>query len=250
MTVSRSNGGRRTWLLLAFSIPALALLLALGTWQVQRLHWKEALLARMDERIASEPVSLEEIAALAAQGQDVDYRPTKLEGTFLHNSERHYFATWQGQSGFFVHTPLRLPDDHVIFVNRGFVPYDRKDPATRAEGQVAGVVQISGLARVAPEEKPSFIVPDNDPSKNIFYWKDLPAMARSAGLAGADVLPFYVDADDAENPGGLPVGGVTLLNLPNNHLQYAITWYGLAFALVCVLAVWFWRGGTDRDRQA
>ena len=111
----------------------------------------------------------------------------------------------------------------------------------RAEGQIVGGVRISGLARNGLEEKPSFIVPDNDISKNIFYWKDIETMARTAGLPDtARVLPFYVDADDAPNPGGLPVGGVTRIDLPNSHLQYAITWYGLALALCGVLFVW-WR---------
>src|SRR5690606_31577885 len=157
---------------------------------------------------------------LQARGADIEYRPTSVAGLLQHESERHYLATWQGQSGFFVHTPLRLADGSYLFVNRGFVPYDFKDPSTRPEGQIAGNVRIDGLARLAPEEKPSFIVPDNDPARNIFYWKDLDLMASSAGLAGQSVYPFYVDADDTPNPGGLPVGGVTRLDLPNNHLQY------------------------------
>ena len=77
-------------------------------------------------------------------------------------------------------------------------------------------------------------MPDNDPAKNIFFWKDLDAMAASAGLPRrATVLPFFVDADATPNPGGLPIGGVTTIDLPNNHLQYALTWYGLAAALAC-----------------
>lgn len=240
--VRTRSGKRGTWLLLAFSLPVLILLLVLGTWQVQRLHWKEGLLERIEQRINSAPEPLAEIEALYLQGGDVDYRPTEVAGSFLHEGERHYLATWQGQSGFFVHTPLVLADGRYIFVNRGFVPYDRKESESRREGQVSGGVQIGGLARTAPEEKPSFIVPENNPAKNIFYWKDLDAMARSAGLPEADVYPFYIDADDTPNPGGLPVGGVTRINLPNNHLQYAVTWYGLAFALVCVLGYWFVRG--------
>ncbi|WP_309083656.1 SURF1 family protein [Chelativorans sp.] len=238
-TTPHEPAGGRNLVLLALSILVLAVLLALGTWQVQRLKWKEALLARIDERIASEPQPLEEIAIRYSEGEDIDYWPVTLAGTFQHDRERHYLATWQGQSGFFVHTPLRLADGEIIFVNRGFVPYDRKDPATRPEGQNSSPVEITGLARMAPEEKPSFLVPDNDLAKNIFYWKDLRAMASSVGLGSVPIYPFYVDANDAPNPGGLPVGGVTLINLPNNHLQYAVTWYGLAFALVCVLIVWF-----------
>ncbi|MFC6488130.1 SURF1 family protein [Nitratireductor sp. GCM10026969] len=246
MTMHHSRR-RGNLLLLVFSIPVLVLLLVLGTWQVKRLQWKEALIARIEERIAQEPVPLEEVTRLYSQGADIDYRPVRLAGSFRHDAERHYLATWHGQSGFFVHTPLRLTDGRYIFVNRGFVPYDRKDPATRPEGQRAGQIELGGLARTAPQEKPSFIVPDNDPAKNIFYWKDLDAMASSAGLAETEVYPFYVDANDSPNPGGLPVGGVTRIDLPNNHLQYAVTWYGLAFALVCVLVYWFARGRRDDE---
>mgnify|MGYP001015829214 CR=1 FL=1 len=117
-----------------------------------------------------------------------------------------------------------------------------KEPVTRAQGQVEGWLVVTGLARDALSEKPSFVVPDNDPEKNVFYWKDLDAMAATSGVGEPDdYLPFFVDANDAPNPGGLPVGGVTLVDLPNNHLQYAITWYGLAAALAGVLAVWLWR---------
>ncbi|MCR4266750.1 SURF1 family protein [Nitratireductor sp. ZSWI3] len=236
-----------TWLLLLLSVLVLAVLLALGTWQVKRLQWKEALIERIEERIAAEPANLEAMERVYAETGDVDYRPVEVSGAFTHDGERHYFATWKGESGYFVHTPLRLADGRYIFVNRGFVPFDRKEQQTRGEGQIVGGVRVTGLARRAPQEKPSFIVPENDPAKNIFYWKDLGAMAATAGLPQpSEVLPFYVDADDTPNPGGLPIGGVTLIDLPNSHLQYAITWYGLAVALCAVLAVWWWR---DRRRS-
>jgi surfeit locus 1 family protein len=86
------------------------------------------------------------------------------------------------------------------------------------------------------------MIPDNDPAKNIFYWKDRDVMAATAGLpAGYRLVPIFVDANNAPNPGGLPVGGVTIIDLPNNHLQYAVTWYGLAAALAGVLLVWLRR---------
>ena len=236
---------RGTFLLIMLSIPVLAILLTLGTWQVQRLHWKEGLIRLVNERMAEKPVPLETVATMYAQGQDIEYRPVTLSGSFLHEGERHYFATWQGQSGYFVHTPLDLGGGQYILVNRGFVPFDRKEAATREAGQVAGRVDIGGVSRMPETEKPSFLVPDNDIAKNIFYWRDIPTMARTAGLPAEKVYPFFVDADDKPNPGGLPVGGVTLVDFPNRHLEYAVTWYGLAFALVLVLGHWIyrqWRG--------
>ena len=229
---------RIVWLALLFGVPAIAVLLALGTWQVQRLHWKDALVATISERIAAAPLRLAAIEEKAAEGAAVDYWPVTAKGRFLHAGERHFLATHQGKSGFFVYTPLLLDDGRAVLVNRGFVPYDLKDPGKRAAGQFEGEVEISGLARDRLAEKPSSLVPDNDPAKNIFYWKDLDAMAASAGLpAGADVLPFFIDANEAPHPGGWPAGGVTIIDLPNNHLQYAVTWYGLAAALAGVMLV-------------
>jgi surfeit locus 1 family protein len=102
-------------------------------------------------------------------------------------------------------------------------------------------VALTGLARNPLAAKPSLLVPDNAPDKNIFYWKDRDAMASTTGLDPARLVPFFVDAGPAPNPGGLPVGGVTIVDLPNNHLQYALTWYGLAAALAGVLGTWLRR---------
>jgi surfeit locus 1 family protein len=241
---------RATFLMAVGSLLTLAILLALGTWQVNRLAWKEELIATIEERVKAEPRPLTDIETRHATTRDVDYWPIAVSGTFHHEGERHYLATWRGNSGFHVITPLELADGRFLFVNRGFVPYDRKDPATRPEGQIEGEVEIVGLSRAAEYEKPSFIVPDNDPAKNVFYWKDIEQMADSAGLAEATVLPFLVDAGDAANPGGLPVGGVTRIEMPNNHLQYAVTWYGLALTLVLVAGAWLWRNRGTSDRSS
>lgn len=232
MTMRRFPVG--LWLAAA---PLLAALIALGVWQVYRLQWKEGLLAEIDARIAAPADPVETIAGLVASGGDVDYRPVRVAGTFRHDLERHFLATHDGEPGFFVYTPLVAADSRIVFVNRGFVPYDRKDAATRPDGQVTGSVDIVGLARNMLTEKPGYFVPENDPAKNIFYWKDLAAMTRSDGLDPSAVRPFFIDAGPAPNPGGLPVGGVTLVDLPNNHLQYVVTWFGLAGVLVVIVGV-------------
>jgi surfeit locus 1 family protein len=242
--VSGSNAVRPErfpWAAVILGLAGIVVLIGLGTWQVDRLAWKEALLSSIDERIHTAPRTLAEVELQFAQFGDVDYEPVELSGTFDHAKERHFFATYEGESGLFVYTPLALPDGRRIFVNRGFVPYDNKAPATRAQGQVDGTVTISGLARNPLAEKPSAMLPDNDVEKNIFYWKDLSAMAKSAGVEPSTLLPFFVDAGPAKNPGGLPVGGVTIIDLPNSHLQYAVTWYGLAAGLAGVLGTWLWR---------
>ena len=221
------------------SVLALAVLIALvslGTWQVNRLAWKEGLISDIELRVKAPPLQFAEWLA-AKPGED--YWPVTISGTYRHEGERHFFATHKGQSGYYVYTPLQTAAGAFVFVNRGFVPFDRKDAATRAEGLITGLLKVDGLARAAPAEKPSSVVPDNDPAKNLFYWKDLKAMASSAGLpADADVLPGFIDATaSATPPSGLPEGGVTLVELPNNHLQYAVTWFGLAATLAAIWGV-------------
>ncbi|MCF3640153.1 SURF1 family protein [Rhizobium sp. TRM95111] len=218
-----------------------AILLSLGTWQVQRLHWKETLIADIAERRVATPVPLAEIEAMKAAGGDIEYRPVAVTGTFLNNRERHFFATWNGVTGYHVYTPLALADGRVLFVNRGFVPYENKEPEMRKQGQLTGPQTVTGLARDRLSGKPSWLVPDNDPARNIFYWKDIDQMAASDGFDSSRVVPFFVDADATANPNGLPIGGVTQFDLPNSHLQYAVTWYGLALALAGVLIAFRFR---------
>lgn len=219
-----------------------AILIALGSWQMQRLEWKENLLASLDQRLTSTPVSIQDVIKVAKKGDDFEYQPVTLEGVFDHTKERHFFATHNGFSGYYVYTPF-TGDFGTVFVNRGFVPFDFKDPDTRQEGQVTDRVLITGLARKMLNEKPSSIVPENDPNANIYYWKDLQSMAQTTGLDFEDpnLLKFFVDANEALNPGGFPQGGVTIIDLPNNHLQYAFTWYGLAATLLCIVVIFLFR---------
>nr|WP_206683503.1 SURF1 family protein [Rhizobium changzhiense] len=228
---------------------ALAILISLGTWQVERLHWKEGLIADIAARQAAAPVPLADIDAMAAAGGDIEYRKVTATGRYINNKERHFFATWRGQTGYYIYTPLELADGRILFVNRGFVPYDNKEPEMRMQGQLTGEQTVTGLAREKLPGKPSWVVPDNDVAKNIFYWKDLDVMAESVGLEKASVIPFFVDADSTPNPAGLPIGGVTQVDLPNDHLQYAFTWYGLAVVLVVVVAISWFRKGAKTPQQ-
>ncbi|MFD1794133.1 SURF1 family protein [Ochrobactrum teleogrylli] len=238
----RHASRRFPWGVLIASGIALVILLALGTWQVERLYWKEALIASTNERIKEPPLPLVEMEKLYKEKGTVEYLPMTVSGTFMHQGERHFLSTYEGAAGYNVYTPLMLEDGRFVLVNRGFVPYEKKDPATRADGQLDGPVSITGLARDPLSAKPGFFLPENDIAKNIFYWKDWAAMAESADLPDLNqVVPFFIDADSKPNPGGLPIGGVTIIDFPNNHLQYAVTWYGLALALMGVVGTWLWR---------
>jgi surfeit locus 1 family protein len=152
-----------------------------------------------------------------------------------HESELHLNARSQrGNAGYHILTPLIRADGPPVLINRGWVPYERKDPARRAEGQVAGAVTVEGILRREPRR--GLFMPDNDAARNEWFWYDLPAMAAATRLA--DLAPFYVEAGTAANPGGFPIGGQTIIELPSNHFQYAITWYVLAVALAVIYVMW------------
>lgn len=222
-------------------LTALIILLSLGTWQVFRLQWKEALVADIEQRSTAAPVALPDVEAREKSGADIDYVRMTATGRFDYAHEQYFFATDDGEVGYHVYTPLILADGRTLFVNRGFVPEALKDPAKRQPGQITGEVTINGLARTRLAEKPSWVVPDNEAYKQLYFWKDLDEMAAQAGVPAAKLVRFFLDADATPNPGGWPRGGVTQIDLPNNHLSYAFTWYGLAAVLVVVSALAFRR---------
>ena len=167
------------------------------------------------------------------------------EGVFLHDEEVFLGATSEaGGQGYQVLTPLRETDGRIVFVNRGYIPGELKDPAKRAAGETAGMVRVEGLLRLPPSGRPAWFLPDNRPDLNYWFWVDLPAMGAAEKLE--QVAPFYIDADASPNPGGWPRGGVTRLALPNNHLQYAITWFSLAIALTVIYVLFHRRNGEAR----
>ncbi|SFI95348.1 SURF1 family protein [Methylobacterium brachiatum] len=202
-------------------------LLGLGTWQVQRRAWKLDLIARVDARVHAPAVPAPGPAEWPRIGPDDAYRHVWLSGTFLHDRETLVQAVTERGGGFWVLTPLRRPDGTIVLVNRGFVPGANRDPATRQAGQVAGEARVTGLLRLT--EPGGAFLRANDPGDGRWYSRDVAAIAAARGLT--DVAPYFVDADATPNPGGLPVGGLTVIAFPNSHLVYALTWYGMALML-------------------
>jgi surfeit locus 1 family protein len=222
----------------------IAILLGLGFWQLERRVWKEDLIARVEARTKAPVVPMPgegEWSQLTAERDE--YRRVSVAGTFRHDREVHVYTIASEQKGraagpgYWVMTPLELPTGATVIVNRGFVPLDRRDSATRRPGQIGGAVTVTGLVRMP--EQAGWFAPENDPARNMWYRRDPAEIARAQKLVR--VAPFTIDADAAPNPGGLPEGGRTRLNFPNDHLGYAITWFGLALALAGVFAAFAWR---------
>jgi surfeit locus 1 family protein len=215
------------------TVSALAIVLlclGLGFWQVQRLHWKEGLIAARAAAVAAPAIP---VPQSAADARGMEFRHVTADGTFLNDKEILLGATSEdGANGYWIVTPLRQADGRIIFVNRGFVPAELRDRTKLLAGEPEGAVHVEGLLRLPPAGRPNWFVPDNRPGLNYWFWVDLPAMAAADKLA--NVAPFYIDADATPNPGGWPKGGVTRLELPNNHLQYAITWFSLAVAMLVI----------------
>jgi surfeit locus 1 family protein len=210
---------------------ALAALLAMGSWQLERLEWKRGLIADVGTRMAGPARALPPPPVDAAALQ---YRPIRLEGRFHHDRELYLEArSHQGRAGLHLVTPLELDDGRVVLVDRGWLPPERRRPETRAEGQVAGPVSLSAYLWTGGWKGYDFLRPENDPAANAWVWMELPRMAESTGLDGV-VRGYYLVADAAPNRGGLPIGRAPGVDLPNNHLGYAITWYALALVLLVI----------------
>ncbi len=227
----------------AFAAAGLVLLVGLGVWQLQRLGWKEGLIRAATERAGQPPAPVPvEADWPRLDPNEAEYRRVRLEGRFRHEDEALVFTDLadpkgpSGGVGSWVMTPLTLDDGSVVLINRGFVPANRADPSRRAEGQVGGEVEIVGLMRWSEARNP--FTPADDPAKGAWYTRDTRAIGRAKGLTR--VAPFYIDAE-ASAPGGLPQGGETRLAFPNRHLEYALTWFGLAGALAVVAGLFLRR---------
>lgn len=223
------------------TLAALAVLIGLGLWQLDRRSWKHELSATLAERLAGPPEPLPPRAGWdKLDREQQEYRRVTFPAEFEHDREALVYAAASAfrpdvsGPGYWVFTPARLPGGSVVVVNRGFVPEGKQDPQTRAEGQVTGVIDLIGVMRW-PEPRGSF-TPADAPDRNLWFLRDHAAIAEQKGWG--PVAPFYVEQEAPPAPGGLPKAGRLQVNLRDNHLQYAITWFSLAGALVLVFAIW------------
>ncbi|WP_294338942.1 SURF1 family protein [uncultured Sphingomonas sp.] len=223
---------RRPFLALLAALVTAALV-GLGVWQLERRAWKLDLIARVEARIHAAPIAF---PWRGGDPKDLEYTRVRVTGTFDHDRETLVQALTARGAGFWVLTPLRTADGTML-VNRGFVPEDRRDPKSRAAGQVAGPIPVTGLVRLS--EPGGGFLRSNDPAADRWYSRDVAAIAAAKGLGR--VAAQFVDADATPNPGGYPIGGLTVVAFRNTHLVYALTWFALAG--LAAFGTWlFWRG--------
>ncbi|WP_298874012.1 SURF1 family protein [uncultured Bradyrhizobium sp.] len=235
----------RLWLTL-LSLTAFVVLMALGVWQVERRTWKLALIDRVEQRVhaPAQPIPSPASWPTITAAND-EYRHIGVSGRFLHDRETLVQAVTEEGPGYWVLTPLLRADGTTILINRGFVPSERRDPSTRQGGNPDGQVAVTGLLRVT-EPKGGFLR-DNVPQHNRWFSRDVAAIAAARDLH--NVAPFFIDADAGSQEAGGPIGGLTVVRFPNNHLIYALTWFALAFMLAGRLFVTFRGGGLFRRKR-
>lgn len=197
---------------------------ALGVWQVQRRAWKHDLVEAVQTRSAANSVEAPGPQEWPQISADRDaYRRVMLTGTFRHDRETLVQAVTDLGGGFWVLTPL-VGERFTVLVNRGFVPPDRRAPETRAQGNPAGPVSVTGLLRIT--EPAGGFLRTNDAAGDRWYSRDVAAIAAARSLDRT--APYFIDADATTNSGGYPVGGLTVVRFSDNHLVYALTWFALA----------------------
>jgi len=221
------------------ALAMLAGLIALGVWQIKRLHWKENLIATMQARMQEPAVDVGLSVIPDEDVPNMDYHPGRASGLFQNDRALYLNATsiGTGEGGYDLLVPLALEDGRFLLVNRGWIPYASQEQENNIY-KPAGPVRLTGILRLPPAAKP-LGRPANNAAKNEWYWVDLPAMASAAGVK--EFLPYMLEAADAPHDGAWPVGGQSRMDLPNHHLQYAISWFWLAFVLPFIYFASNWR---------
>lgn len=224
-----------------FALSLLVAFIALGTWQVQRKAWKEALIATLEQRLSApaEELPPRERWAQLDPAHD-EFRRVKFSAAFVPDAAALVYATGSALRndvsgpGYWVFAPARLAGGGLVVVNRGFVPEGRQNPPTRAGDDIIGNADLIGVLRW-PEVRGAF-APRDEPGRNLWFVRDPVAIASAKGWG--EVAPFFVELESPRPPSGFPRPGLLKPNVRNEHLQYAITWYGLALVVAVMFAVW------------
>jgi cytochrome oxidase assembly protein ShyY1 len=222
-------------------------LVGLGNWQLDRKAWKEGLIDTLGQRLAAAPSELPPPQRWPSLDRAEDeFRRVQFAAEILPNEEALVFTSGSAfrpdvsGPGYWVFAPARLPGGGLIVVDRGFVPEGRQDKATRSAGEVGARGDMIGVMRWP--ESPGWFIPQAEPGHNLWFVRDPLAIAEAKNWGEA--APFFIELESPVPPGGLPRPGPLKVNLPDDHLQYALTWFGLAAVLAVSFAFWLqsrWR---------
>jgi surfeit locus 1 family protein len=229
------------------SLIALAILLALGIWQIERKTWKEELIARIIRQTRAEPVAPP--APGAWDPARDEFRHVRVSGRFANDREALVHGLAAGETpgralqGYYVITPLLSADGGTVLINRGFVPTELKAQVDRKDGVIEGQTTVTGILRAS--EPRAMFVPEADPARGEWFNRDVAGIAAARGIA--DAAPYLIEADAVPGQTTWPRGGQLKVDIPNNHLQYAFTWFALAACLIGVFGVFAYRRLHDSD---
>jgi surfeit locus 1 family protein len=247
--IQSGRATQATWkgriILTLFALGAFAILIALGLWQLQRRDWKNDLITRFEQALSKPPVPYEPPRTNANE-RSREFTRVKASGTFeeaktvkiLVPVPEEARAQTQDGFGYLFFTPLKL-NNGAVFVNRGFVPRSVADRG----GIEGGEATVTGILRLS--EKPGWLIPAPDLAKKLFFSADIPEMMNTAGLSGPPaVTSEYIEAELSRQASEWPKARdphELLAAIPNRHLEYALTWFGLAAALAGVYGVFIAR---------
>lgn len=216
-----------------FFLLGFGLCLMAGSWQVDRMHWKQGLITAIAEANTHAPLS--KLPSAAAELKALQFQRVTLSGTWRSDLEFHLAPRyWRDTFGYAIITPFKLADGRTVLINRGWVPAKKKEIATRPETRVKGRATITGMVRVGAER--SYFSPNNQPEKNIWFGRDITQMAAFAKLD--NVVSAMVDFIGVQDSKKLPVPSDGTIRLRNDHLSYIITWYGIALGILVIFVLY------------
>ncbi len=225
MTGFLSDNFRKPQLIpLLFIIFATITLTYLGTWQLLRLEWKNGLIKEIAQAQSMPPLQ-----SLPQNIENLEYRRVILRGKFNHEKSLHMIGRQRGNfPGYFIVTPFTVENDgRTILVNRGFAPPGK-------ESRPEGIQTIEGIIRPARTKR--FFAPENLPEKNVWFYENIPAMSQASGIS---LSPLVIEETGKEQSGVFPIVGDGKINLQNDHLGYAITWFATAISGIVMFAFYY-----------
>jgi len=220
-----------------FTIPAIILLISLGSWQLSRLAEKTELIAQFEQRSNAAAIGINQVTE---PDEAFEFQRIGVTGTYLHQSEIYLTGrTYEGNAGFHVVTPFSTSYG-VILINRGWVSEAYREPSTRPFSLTEGEIYVEGILRL-PGRK-GYFVPENEPEAG--FWFTLKPTEIAQFLKQEDMIKnYYIDVIRTGEIITLPIAAEVNIDVPNSHFNYALTWFGLALALIGVYLAFHHQNG-------